>query len=114
MTDLAAGLARTFRVSCHIEEDWLDVSFAHDASRPLSSFAGIFVPGWKSARKAKGGEVTADLHAFLSREPDAEVGAIHRKAMPVILTSEEERDAWPRSPLPEASGRQRPLPDGAL
>jgi Predicted Zn-dependent proteases len=30
---LAAGLARVFRVSCHVREDFLDVGFAFDAAR---------------------------------------------------------------------------------
>ena len=38
--------------------------------------------------KVKEGETTNDLFAFLTTEPNAEVGAIHPKAMPVILTTQ--------------------------
>ena len=37
-------------------------------------------------RKVKEGETTNDLFAFLTTEPNKEVGTIHPKAMPVILT----------------------------
>jgi len=39
---------------------------------------------WTSVR-VKEGETTNDLYAFLTTEPNAEVGAIHPEAMPVIL-----------------------------
>ena len=90
-----------------------DIWFALDESRPLAFFAGLWTR-WTSVRKIREGEVTADLFGFLTTVPNAEVGAIHPKAMPVILTTPGEVDRWLTVPAPEALALQRPLPDGAL
>ncbi len=89
------------------------VWFALGPGRPLAVFAGIWTR-WTSVRKVKEGETTNDIFAFLTTEPNAEVGAIHPKAMPVILTSPQEIDLWMTAPAKEALTLQRPLPDGTL
>lgn len=88
--------------------------FAFDESRPLAFFAGIWAGSWKSVRKVKEGETVNDLFAFLTCDPNREVGAIHPKAMPVILRTPEEVDRWLTAPASEALKLQRPLPDGSL
>lgn len=90
-----------------------DVWFALDETRPLAFFAGIWT-NWNSVRKVKEGETTNDLFGFLTTEPNAEVGAIHPKAMPVILTAPAEIETWLTAPVEEALKLQRPLPDGSL
>ena len=42
------------------------------------------------------------------------MGAVHPKAMPVILTKPDEFEAWLTAPTLEAMKLQRPLHDGAL
>ncbi|MBC7801973.1 MAG: SOS response-associated peptidase [Gemmatimonadaceae bacterium] len=89
------------------------VWFALDETRPLAFFAGIWT-GWTCTRKVAEGEITCDLFAFLTTDANAEVGAIHPKAMPVILTEPDYLEAWLTAPWSEVCELQRPLPDGAL
>jgi putative SOS response-associated peptidase YedK len=44
----------------------------------------------------------------------AVVGAVHPKAMPVILTTPDEVETWMKASPEKALKLQRPLPDGAL
>lgn len=90
-----------------------DIWFALDDSRPLAAFAGIWTE-WTGVRKVKEGETTNKLFGFLTTEPNNVVGPIHPKAMPVILTTPDEIDAWLTAPIGEALKLQRPLPDDTL
>ena len=83
--------------------------FALDETRPLFCFAGIWRP-WTGERKKETREHL--LFSFLTCDANETVRPIHAKAMPVILTTGDEREAWLNAPLDIALGVQKPcLPD---
>jgi putative SOS response-associated peptidase YedK len=89
--------------------------FAFDETRPLAFFAGIWTP-WTGTRGTKTNPVAGEhqLFGFLTTDANAEVGTIHPKAMPVILTTAAEIETWMTAPAEEALKLQRPLPGGSL
>jgi putative SOS response-associated peptidase YedK len=85
--------------------------FALGDDRPLFAFAGIWRP-WTGVRKKETREHL--LFAFLTTEANDVVRPIHAKAMPVMLTTPAEFDAWLLAEPDEALKLQRPLPEQML
>ncbi|WFU06609.1 SOS response-associated peptidase family protein (plasmid) [Rhizobium sp. CB3171] len=88
--------------------------FAGSEEEPLMFFAGIWVPQWRSVRKIKEGEISADLFGFLTTDPNEVVGAVHEKAMPAILRDIEEIELWMTASWEEARVLQRPIVNDEL
>jgi len=63
---------------------------------------------WRSRHQGKPGRGNHLLYGFLTTVSNGDVAPIYPKAMPVILTTEEECDMWMCAPWDEAGKLQRP------
>jgi putative SOS response-associated peptidase YedK len=89
--------------------------FTLGEDQPIGAFAGIWRP-WEGVRGPKSDPVTGDhlLFAFLTTGPNEVVREVHTKAMPVILATKGEQEAWLHAPTEIALELQRPLADGVM
>ena len=74
------------------------VWFALDDRRPLFAFAGIWTTfNGDRGTKSKPIPGASSGLRLLTTAPNAVIKPIHPKAMPEILTTDEERDVWLRA-----------------
>ncbi len=84
--------------------------FALDESQPLFWFPGIWTT-WEGERGSKKNPRAGihELFAFATCKANDLVGPIHRKAMPVMLTTREEVDIWMNADWREATKLAKPF-----
>jgi putative SOS response-associated peptidase YedK len=77
--------------------------FALSEDRLLFAFAGLWTR-WRGVRGPRSAPVEGvhELFDFLTTEANAIVAPIHAKAMPVILTTQDEFDQWLEADIPDA------------
>jgi len=89
-----------------------DVWFQMANGQEVAYFAGIRDTLSRQLRAKDPEPAAGEFYAFLTTKANKDVDPYHDKAMPVILTTREECEAWLTQPFSE--NMQRPLPDGSL
>lgn len=84
-----------------------------DDSRPLFAFPGI----WRSYTgplKKNGENVTLEVFAFMTTEPNALTVSINHERMPVLLSADEQFETWLKGTPKEAFALARQFPAEAM
>jgi putative SOS response-associated peptidase YedK len=92
--------------------NWFAIRDGEDA-RPLFAFPGIW-RRYQGPVKKDGPNVNIETYAFLTTTPNPLVATINHERMPVLLTREEEFEAWLKGSPNEAFALAREYPAGKM
>lgn len=87
---------------------WHWFALKGDEPRPLFAFAGIW-QRWRGPIKKDGPNVEIDVYSFMTTQPNELTSSINHERSPVLLTTEEEREAWIAGSTKEALALVRPI-----
>ena len=92
---------------------WHWFALKGDEPRPPFAFAGIW-QRWKGPIKKGGENVELDVYSFMTTEPNSATSSINHERSPVLLTTDEQRDAWLLGTPAEAAALVRPIAGDSL
>lgn len=81
--------------------------FAINEDRPLFAFAGLW-RRWKGKLKPEAEPIELNTYAFLTTMPNEIVAPVHPTRMPVMLTTQDDFDAWLNGSTDNAFSMARP------
>jgi putative SOS response-associated peptidase YedK len=84
-----------------------------DEPRPLFAFPGVW-RRWKGPVKKDGPTVDLDVYSILTAEPNALVATVNHERSPVLLTRDEEFEAWLNAPPEAAMALAKPFDPDAM
>lgn len=92
---------------------WHWFALKGDEQRTPFAFAGIW-QRWKGPTKKGGENVELDVYSFMTTKPNSATSSINHERCPVLLTTEEQRDAWLLGTPTEAAALVRPITGESL
>ena len=87
---------------------WHWFALKGDEPRPLFAFAGLW-QRYRGPVKKDGPPVVLDVYSFMTTVPNSATASINHERSPVLLTTDEERDAWLMGTPDEARELIRPI-----